>query len=215
MSFENFYRDLLNERKNGFTEKMSFLRFAAVLLAVCLCLTITFINLLNVVIVDGSSMQPTLQDGDYLFIYKTQSIERGDIVVYERETYDKNNNLVIVPVIKRVIAVEGDVIFTMQEDGKTVLYRQNAGEAQASVVDEPYLKENWEKNTVIKRMVIPEGEFFAMGDNRNISYDCRDYGSVSLSTIDGVVTSCSIKMKKFVTGFFNIFNVFNIRKTEA
>ena len=189
MSFENSYRDLLNERKNGFTEKISFLRFAAVLLAVCLCLTITFTNLLNVVIVDGSSMQPTLQDGDYLFIYKTQSIERGDIVVYERETYDKNNNLVIVPVIKRVIAVEGDVIFTMQEEGK--------------------------KNTAIKRTVIPEGEFFAMGDNRNISYDCRDYGSVPLSTIDGVVTSCSIKMKKFVTGFFNIFNVFNIRKTEA
>ncbi len=110
-------------------------------------------------IVPTGSMIHTIEINDRIlvnkFIYKTQELKHGDIVVFK---YPDDPSQTFV---KRLIGVGGDVIDI--RDG--VLYRNN------NPIDEPYLKE-----TMIGDFgpyKVPDGCFFMMGDNRNNSKDSR------------------------------------------
>ncbi len=111
--------------------------------------------------VDGGSMLPTLNDGDWLAITgATASVERGDIVVVT-QPWERN-----VPIIKRVIAVGGDTVYIDFESSKVYV---NGAE-----IDEPYINEPTKtKYDVDFPITVDEGKVFLMGDNRNISLDSR------------------------------------------
>lgn len=104
----------------------------------------------------GSSMTPTLQEGQYVVSVKDNSPVNGDIIAF----YYGNKVLV-----KRCIAGPGDWV-DIQEDG-TVL-------VNGEVLDEPYLTE---KSFGICDLElpyqVPEGTFFLMGDERETSVDSR------------------------------------------
>lgn len=198
------FRQMIDERKRPKNELYSAARFFAVVLLVVFAVIILFTVILGGVRVDGVSMEPTLHDGDYLFVNKLADAKRGDIVV----VYTGRENAEFV--IKRVIALGGDQIYAA--DG--VLYRKYAGETEFSVVDEPYLQGDWlyagdEKPDTFASesapLQIPDGEIFYMGDNRNESYDCRAYGPQPEEHVWGVVTGWSMEMKGFFTSVFNIF----------
>ncbi len=128
------------------------------------------------VTVDGTSMTDTLQDGDRLiisnFMYKPQY---GDIVVISHgEKYNE-------PIIKRVIATEGQSL--------SINYETGAVSVDGVILDEDYIKG---MTVELKRPIeipekIPEGYVFVMGDNRQGSLDSRstDIGLIPVENIIG------------------------------
>ncbi|MDH6364166.1 signal peptidase I [Enterococcus sp. PF1-24] len=126
-------------------------------------------------VVDGISMEPTLEDHNYLIGLKNQvtDIERGDIVVFPSIGNPEESNY-----IKRVIGVGGDTL-EMKDD---VLFIN--GEKQA----EPYLnqariEENAKKSsypyTNDFKVEVPENQIFVLGDNRQHSGDSRMFGCIT------------------------------------
>ena len=126
---------------------------------------IVFVLLFRVVIVSGSSMYATLNDGDWLLV--TGSIfyhdpQYGDIIVASKESFNRGE-----PIIKRVIATEGQTVDIDFVTG--IVYVDGV----ALEEDYTYTPTNIQEGIVFP-ITIAEGCIFAMGDNRNGSRDSRD-----------------------------------------
>ncbi len=131
--------------------------------------------------VKGSSMYPTFKDGEYIFTdkisYRMGLPKRGDVVVFRSP---KNNDI---DFIKRIIGLPGDQVKISQ--GK--LYLNGAPLDESEYLDpsvytgpEGYLAEDQE-------IVVPEGQYFVVGDNRPHSSDSRDFGPVTTAEFVGKV----------------------------
>jgi len=120
----------------------------------------------------GSSMTPTLQEGEIVFSVKTDDFEPGDIVAF----YYNNKILV-----KRVICGPGDWI-DITEDGTVYV--------NSTAIDEPYLKEKALGDCNIELPYqVPDGKIFVMGDHRSTSVDSRNtsVGCVAQEQIVGKI----------------------------
>lgn len=120
--------------------------------------------------VEGDSMNPTLVNHDRMLLLSNvwyTSPQRGDIVVARIPEFSKD------PIVKRVIAVEGDTVYIDFENG--VVY------VNGVALEELYVKEptyrSFGQDGMTYPMVIEKGHVFLMGDNRNDSYDSR-YGII-------------------------------------
>ena len=137
-------------------------------------LIITF--LYQPVRVEGTSMLPRLEDQDRLFInkfvYRFSAIERGDVVVFH---YPRDPQ---VSYIKRIIAVPGD---SFRIDRGQVFVNNKP-------VSEPYVPEEYRDNRSYEAIVVPQGEYFVLGDHRSIASDSRDFGPVKRGLIYGKAT---------------------------
>lgn len=104
----------------------------------------------------GSSMSPTLGDGNIVVSVKTGDFQSGDVIAF----YYNNKIL-----IKRVIAGPGDWV-NIGEDGTVYVNNER--------LDEPYLTEKalGECNIEMPYQV-PESRLFVMGDHRSVSVDSR------------------------------------------
>lgn len=128
--------------------------------------------------VKGASMQPTLQEGEWLFINKTirfiGSPERGDIIVLRAPTDSDTQHPYLV---KRIVAVAGDEVHI--RGGR--LY------VNGSRLDESYTDTLIEDGRFEPYMIM-EGHLFVMGDNRRryASNDSRSFGAVPLSRVEGL-----------------------------
>ena len=139
-----------------------------VVLSACLILLL-FTFVLRPARVDGNSMQETLHNGEMLLIsdiaYKPQ---RGDILVFQ-----KINSTHPAPIVKRVIATEGESV-DIDFDTWTVTVTDVNGEAH--VLEESYRKLATDAR-VTSNLEYPvkvgKGQLFVMGDNRNHSLDSR------------------------------------------
>ncbi|MGM9661559.1 MAG: signal peptidase I [Oscillospiraceae bacterium] len=122
------------------------------------------------VVVHQTSMYPTLRDGDYIFIVKTGSYERGDIVVFSSEELGQEN------LVKRVIGLPGEHV---QIFGGSVYI-------DGELLQEPYLEAGLATEGDVD-LTVSEGCVFLLGDNRSVSIDSRVFGEVRLSDILGEV----------------------------
>jgi signal peptidase I len=123
--------------------------------------------------VEGTSMMPTLQDQERVFInkfvYKLEPIARGDVIVF-RYPRDPAKSY-----IKRVAAIAGDRV--QIEDGVVFINGRR--------LNEPYLPEQYEDARSYPESVVPPHSYFVLGDHRNLSNDSRDFGPVSEDFIYG------------------------------
>lgn len=118
----------------------------------------------------GSSMTPTLKDGQLIVSLKEADFQTGDIIAF----YYNNKILV-----KRVIANTGDWV-DIDKDGNVFVNDE--------LLDEPYVAEKavGECNITLPYQV-PEGKTFVLGDHRSVSIDSRhtSVGCVSEEQIVG------------------------------
>lgn len=121
--------------------------------------------------VDGHSMVPTLQDGDRLLVLNSMlcgGYEPGDIVVLRKESF------LPTPIVKRVVAVEGQVVDIDFSSGAVFVDGQR--------LHEDYVNElTFRNDGTAFPLTVPQGSVFVMGDNRNHSNDSRD---ARLGTVD-------------------------------
>ncbi|MFN2118248.1 MAG: signal peptidase I [Candidatus Promineifilaceae bacterium] len=110
--------------------------------------------------IDGSSMTPTLLDGEYLIInnlsYVLDDPQYGDIVVFQHPRNELN-------LIKRVIGVPGDTVSI--ENGSVSVNGEELTEHYIAAA--PNYTGEW---------TVPAGEYFVLGDNRNNSSDSHSWG---------------------------------------
>ena len=127
-----------------------------------------FLFLFRVVVVSGDSMNDTLMNGDYLLLLSNafyKEPEPGDIVVASKDSFENG-----VPIVKRVIAVEGQTV--------DVDFATNTVYVDGVALSEPYIKDDepyiYSTNRLTFPLTVGEGKVFVLGDNRKVSCDSRN-----------------------------------------
>ena len=162
-----------------------------------------FITNTNILLanVNGASMNYTLLDKEQVIIKPQEQYERGDIIAFYGNLEDPLNtglqdasgNIQETRYVKRIVAVGGDTV----EGRKDGLY------INGEKAEEPYLANEqkafpieWNIQNLAKgeywaddknATVVPEGEYFVLGDNREVSDDSRYFGFINPSSILGKV----------------------------
>ena len=130
--------------------------------------------------VDGPSMMPTLAAYDRMIVRSIfYTPDRGDIVVFSRNDFEDGD-----AVVKRVIALEGDVVDIDTVSGLVYV--------NGMALHEPYTNEPTRRvGDVSFPFAVPAGHVFVLGDNRNNSRDSRDLviGAVDEREIIGQVVA--------------------------
>jgi signal peptidase I len=151
--------------------------------------TVVFVGSLFIVVylfiaqpnqVQGASMEPTFQNGNYIFTskvtYRFRSPQRGDVIVFHSP---RNPDI---EYIKRIIGLPGDSIMLSNRE----MYVNGIKLSESYISDatypipEGYLKEN-------EAISVPIDQLFVMGDNRPRSSDSRDFGPIKFTSVIGQV----------------------------
>ena len=143
---------------------------ALIVVAAIAALTATLV--LPVLQIAGTSMEPSLNDGDIVLLAKTDNLETEDLCAF----YYSNKIL-----IKRVIATPGDYLW-IEPDGTVFLNGEE--------LDEPYVSEKALGECDVEfPYQVPENAYFMMGDQRETSIDSRSsvIGCISQDQIIGKI----------------------------
>lgn len=138
--------------------------------------------------VEGSSMQPTLHNNDYVFLWRQGNYERFDVVVFEAPNFSDDNKEYY---IKRLIGLPGDYIKYENDklyiDGEyyeeTFLIdaketnRYNGNYTNDFNLDGICSLSNTDCN-IDGKIIIPEGYYLVLGDNRPNSLDSTELGLI-------------------------------------
>lgn len=129
--------------------------YALVIVAAVAALIATLV--LPVLQISGTSMEPTLNNGEIVVLVKTSNLKRGDLC-----GFSYSNKILI----KRVIGVPGDVLVIDPEGNVWV---------NGEMLDEPYVTEKSIGECDIEfPYEVPENEYFLLGDHRETSIDSRN-----------------------------------------
>ena len=187
-----------------------YLTFALYFVIVFLIFMLIFVYLVGMCHVSGTSMNPSLNDDDYVLMLKNpSSFECGDIITFRTEIV-KNGVKVEESLIKRVIGVGGDEIVFIERSGTAYvdLYRKASGDESFKIVSNDAFGERVDdmlRSTVVSggkfagniaanasaeelekhKFRIDEGYLFVLGDNRNDSTDSRAIGAIPIDYVRG------------------------------
>lgn len=128
-------------------------------------------------VVDGPSMNYTLHNGQQLMVnkivYSLHDPQRGDVIVFHPPVEIDEDDY-----IKRIIGLPGERVVVFE--GKVIIHKTDGSLLE---LNEPYVT-NIATRT-FEGEVIPEGEYFVMGDNRNNSSDSRSGWTLKREDIIG------------------------------
>ena len=164
----------LSEKKDPLKELFSTVELLAIAASIIL---IVFTLFARITVVEGGSMNTTLTDGDKLLVsdlFYTPS--RGDIVILQHPAIDGGN-----AIVKRVIAVGGDKVLINKNGVFVNGEKLNESDGSLGYQIVPYAGY---RNI---SLTVGENEVFVLGDNRPISYDSEDFGTVDARAVVGKV----------------------------
>ncbi len=146
-----------------------------IIISAIVVIVLLFTFVFKIVGVDGSSMERTLHGGtnDSAAVHADRLVisnlfytpKNGDIVVISRNYNNAINSDSEGPIIKRVIATEGQTVDIDFEAGKVIV--------DGKELDEPYVSSPIVQHDVEFPLVVEEGKIFVLGDNREVSLDSR------------------------------------------
>jgi signal peptidase I len=143
------------------------------LIVLLLAVAFVVIFLYQPVKVEGTSMLPGVEDQERIFVnrfvYRIEPISRGDVIVF-RYPRDTSKSY-----IKRVIGVEGDRIRIV--DGLVYV--------NGEPLTEEYVPQQYTDWRSVPELTVPRGNYFMLGDHRNMSSDSRDFGPVEQKFVVG------------------------------
>ncbi len=151
-----FLRDELVREEARYSFRKTLWNIAVLLTAAAAVTALVTTRLFVLIQINGSSMAPTLVNGEIIFLRQTKKVEPGDMIGF----YYGGRIL-----LKRVIGSGGDQI-EIDSEGNVYV---NGG-----MIDEPYLAEKSPGKCDLEfPCEVPEGMVFVLGDNRAISIDSR------------------------------------------
>ena len=128
-------------------------------------------SILSTTVVSGQSMYPSFNDGDIKILTKYNTrpsqLKNGEVVVFK---------ITGKFLIKRVIGLPGDTFEIV--NNKTYINNTEIPEEYTNT---------FSGMDSIEKFIIPEGQIFVMGDNRDDSMDSRYFGPININTILGKV----------------------------
>ena len=178
----------MDKKKNAFLEKTKFiyelLRLAFLVLLVTVIVLFVIKYVWQTIKIEGESMLPNYKDGDQILISKLGShdnYKRYDVIVFkpynddDPSTAEDESEMLY---IKRVIGLPGETV-TINVDGSISI-----GDAAGNVMlldDDKYgsgmlvrgINWNLDDSNYFETVKLEEGQYFVMGDNRDISLDSR------------------------------------------
>ena len=165
----------------------------SVVLIAFICTLLIRVFVIEGFIVSGDSMMPTIDSGDYVFINKLaywgREPSRGDIVVAIPRTYPNK-------VIKRIIALPGERFHI--ENNKVVISGDRTD--PGVILTEIYLESSTTPAVGTTLIQLDPEEYFALGDNRQVSIDSRELGPLDKWDIKGkVIGKIDFKNFKYVS----------------
>jgi len=174
-------KELKRERyKRRFRKLLRSTVNALIVVAAVAALIATLI--LPVLQIAGTSMEPSLNDGDIVLLVKTNDLQTGDLCAF----YFSNKIL-----IKRIIAAPGDYIW-IEPDGTVFL--------NGEPLEEPYVSEKALGECDVEfPYQVPENSYFMMGDKRETSIDSRSsvIGCIAEDQIIGKIFCKFWPLKEF------------------
>ena len=170
---ESLNQETQAEEVKPVEEKTNWVRFFLDVVETVVLAVVLFVGINAVsarVRVDGFSMRPTLEDGEFLLVNKLSyffgDVKRGDIIVFHFPLNPEEE------LIKRVIGLPGDHI----------VVQNNQVFVNDQLLNEPYIAQSplyqgdW---------VVAEDHLFVLGDNRNNSNDSKDWGMLPEENVVG------------------------------
>lgn len=170
---ESYRTDSIPEPAAPEEHRSGFMRFILDILETLVLSALLFagINAVSARIrVDGYSMEPTLQSGEFVIVnklaYKLGSPQIGDVIVF-RYPRDPQQEY-----IKRVIGLPGDVVKVMNGQ----VYVNGEALKETYIEAQPNYQGTWN---------VPKNAIFVLGDNRNNSSDSHNWGTVPMNYVIG------------------------------
>jgi signal peptidase I len=164
MKYNNF-SVTMEEEQDKSSQIRTFIRDTITVLAVAAVIILVLQFVIQKFVVEGSSMNFTLHDGQQLLVnkivYRFHEPERGDIIVFHPPPEIDEDDF-----IKRIIGLPGEKVVI--SNSKVIIQKADGSLME---LDEPYVTRPANRN--YEGDIIPEGEYFVMGDNRVNSSDSR------------------------------------------
>ncbi|MBL8102017.1 MAG: signal peptidase I [Anaerolineales bacterium] len=162
-----------NQAAQEVQEKVNWGRFAFDIVETLFLAVILFVGINAIsarVRVDGFSMRPTLEDGEFVLVnkmsYRFSEVSRGDIIVFHFPLNPEED------LVKRVIGLPGD----------HVLVQNNQVFVNGQLLNEPYISQ---PPLYYGEWMVTDGKLFVLGDNRNNSNDSKDWGLLPREKVVG------------------------------
>jgi len=165
----------LREHKRALICRRSWQCLLTCLVCTALFTLALFSAVFGLALVQGDSMCPALQQGDFVLFFRLGKLKQSDVVILQMDGGHINKY------VKRVIGLPGDSV-DIDDQGRVLI--------NGTPLDETYIYSITRRKTITDYpLVLGKGEYFVLGDNRGDSHDSRDFGQIANRMIDGTVVA--------------------------